>query len=184
MVSDEEKNKKEDSQEENQVEEGKETGSSNEEHHPESPVTHRIRHNPWILSTIVLGILVIILLAGVFESDGVQNQNVNIQNVGEKVESFYEHYGIEGTAVSDVKVSEKDNYFYRVELMYKGETLPFYVTKSGYMAGNYLVSIEPDEDGNYQVPGMSGGLTQGEEATSTETVSESNETQETSANLP
>lgn len=166
-----------------QSKEVKDEEKTSTEDQNESPVTHRIRNNPWILSTIVLGILAIILLAGVFDSQESREQEVTIQNVGDKVQAFYENYGVEGTSISNVRVSEKDDYFYRVELMYKGQTLPFYVTKTGYMAGNYLVSIEPNEDGEYDLQGAE-AITRGEAASASESVQETNETQETSANLP
>lgn len=113
--------------------------------HQESSVTQKIRSNPWILTTIVLGILSAILIFGSFSSTGAvvsSNGDISKENVGDMLVDFYEAQGIEGLQLISV---EDDNGFYKVDLEYLGQTIPFYVTKSGYLTGNAVTSIVPGE---------------------------------------
>ncbi len=109
----------------------------------ESSITQKVRNNPWILTTIVLSILSILLLFGGFNATGAVV--ISSQSAGEQLINFYEDQGIVGLEVISV---EEINGFYQIELSYEGQVLPFYVTKSGYLTGNSVVSIIP---GQYDV---------------------------------
>ena len=58
-------------EEENKVNEEKEINS-----HQEGKLTKKMRENPWILSTFVLGVLALILLVGNF-GGVIKNENEN-----------------------------------------------------------------------------------------------------------
>ncbi len=104
-----------------------------------SLITEKVRTNPWILSTIVLGILSVLLLLGVFNPTS--GSAVSENEVGDLLINFYEAQGIQGLEV--VSVESVDD-FYKVDLKYNGQTIPFYVTKSGYLTGNSIISLLED----------------------------------------
>lgn len=102
----------------------------------ESLLTQKIRDNPWILSTIVLAILSILLIFG--NSNLTDNSLISEDEVGEMLVGFYEAQGIEGLKVVLV---EEDRGFYKVETDYQGQTIPFYITKTGYLTGNSIIPL-------------------------------------------
>jgi len=104
-------------------------------------LTEKIRKNPWVLSTFVMGLLIIILL--VTSSGGITGKVISENKVGEYLLSYYENMGAEGLTVDSV---EKIGGIYEVNLNYQGDVIPFYVTKSGYIMGNELVSVIPAEN--------------------------------------
>jgi len=105
-------------------------------------LTEELRTNPWILSTIVLIILTILLLSfGNYGLDG--KSEISKEDAGTLLVDFFESRGIIGINV--VSVEEKDD-LYKVNLMYQGQTIPFYVTKSGYLTGSEVVSLVNTEE--------------------------------------
>jgi len=121
--------------------EAKET--SNVETNKESVLTRKIRNNPWILTTIVLAILTVLLIFGNsgFESPSL----VSEEEVGGILINFFEDQGISGLTV--VLVEDVNN-FYKVDLEFQDQIVPFYVTKNGYLTGNDITSILP---GQYEI---------------------------------
>lgn len=108
----------------------------------ESLVTKQIRTNPWILSTIVLGVLAIILVIG---NTSVTGKVVSKDNIGDAVISYFEEQGAVGLELTSVEESEG---LYEVKVAYMGQEIAFYVTKSGYLvAGNELVPLFEEENG-------------------------------------
>lgn len=115
--------------------------SSKEKDSDESIITFKLRNNPWILTTIVLSILSLVLIFGNFNFTGKAVLSEN--EASQSVIDYYESQGIFGLSF----VSAKDlGDFYEVTLNYEGQSVPFYVTKSGYLAGNSIVPL----DGNYE----------------------------------
>lgn len=112
--------------------------------------TQKIRKNPWILATIVLGVLAILLLVSSF---GVQNGQYSKDEISSMAKDFFEEYGVQGVTVDSIEESNDSNDIYRLDMEYQGQTVPFYITKSGYLVGSQLVSIVPNEDGSYDLPG-------------------------------
>ena len=108
----------------------------------EFSITSKLRDNPWILTTIVLGILSLLLVIGSFNATGINNVSKN--KVSQSLIDFYESQGISGLSLVSV-----DNLggFYEVILNYEGESIPFYVTKSGYLTGNSIVPLDFRGDG-------------------------------------
>ena len=99
-------------------------------------MTQHIRENPWIISTIVLAVLSFLLI---FTSSSLMNsQTISEKEAGEMLVGFYEAQGINGL---EVVLIEDSGDLYKVDAQYKGETIPFYVTKSGYLTGNSIVSL-------------------------------------------
>jgi len=107
------------------------------EHHKKSG-TEKIRENPWILATFVLGILSIVLLVSIFSGNftgGVISSN----DAGTKLLGYYQAMGVSNLTLSSVtEVSG----VYQVNLNYKGQIVPLYITKDGK---NIIDSLTPTE---------------------------------------
>jgi len=102
-------------------------------------LTTKLRENPWVLSTFVLGVLVLILLVGSFQ--GFSGNTLSEKEAGENLVKYLSEIGYTGFIVNSVDESKG---FYLVNTEYNGEEVPFYVTKSGYIVGNSLISIAED----------------------------------------
>ncbi|MBU2562416.1 MAG: GILT family protein [Nanoarchaeota archaeon] len=101
-------------------------------------LTEKARENPWIVSTVVLGILILVLLIGNFT--GVLNGNViSKEEAGNVLLEFYESNGAEGLTLNSV---EEVSGLYKVNFNYQGVVVPVYLTKDGTLAGS-LNNIEP-----------------------------------------
>ncbi len=88
-------------------------------------VHDKLRKNPWILSTIILGMVLLIVLFGNFNITG---SVVSEKEAGGLVMGFVASQGAEGAEL--VKVIEQDE-LYEVTIEYQGQSLPLYVTKDG-----------------------------------------------------
>ena len=94
------------------------------EHHKKN-FTEKVRENPWVLATLICGVLIIALL--IFSMGGFAG-NVSAKTAGEKLLVFYQSIGIQNLTIDSVtEVSG----LYQVNLDYKGQTVPIYVTKDG-----------------------------------------------------
>ncbi|MFA5071569.1 MAG: thioredoxin domain-containing protein [Candidatus Pacearchaeota archaeon] len=111
----------------------------NHEHSHKKNLTNKIRENPWMLATILLAILCLILLVFAFTGNFTGN-SISAQAAGEYLVNFYSDKGISGLELENVGVEGE---FYAINASYQGETIPFYVTKTGYFVGNSLISIVP-----------------------------------------
>lgn len=101
-------------------------------------LTEKIRKNPWVLATVLLSVFCLILL--VISFSGNLTGNVSQDKVGTYLVEFYNSKGFAGLELESVGI--KDD-FYIINASYQGETIPFYVTKTGYLVGNSLLSIVP-----------------------------------------
>lgn len=93
--------------------------------------TEKLRKNPWILSSFVLGILVVILLMNSFSMTG---GTVSSDIAGEKLIEFV-HIQTDGEGEL-VEINDFGDYFYEVIVLFQGQNLPLYITKDG----NYFSS--------------------------------------------
>ena len=107
----------------------------------ESSMTQKVRGNPWILSTIVLGILGVLLIFG--NLNLTNNTVISEEEVGEMLVGYYETQGIAGL---EVVLIEDLGDFYEINASYQGQTIPFYVTKTGYLTGNSIISLVSDDE--------------------------------------
>jgi hypothetical protein len=94
----------------------------------------RVRGNPWMVSTFVLGALALILILTNFSLGGVTG------NVGKDVASanlmkFLSENVNGNITLLDV---EKENGMYRVDVEYQGQTIPVYVTMNGKYTASSL----------------------------------------------
>ena len=105
-------------------------------------MTDKFRENPWILSTLVLGIVSLILIVGNFSGvfGGMTGNVISSNDAGQKLLSFYEATGAEGLTLNSV---EEVSGVYQVNFEYQGAVVPIFVTKDGQLAGS-LSQIKTD----------------------------------------
>ena len=103
-------------------------------------LTDKMRENPWIISTLALGILALVLLVGNF-SGGMTGGTVGIisdVDAGEALLSFANGQGAE----AELSGIEDIGDFYEVTLVIEGEDIPLMVTKDGeYFLSGGLVPL-------------------------------------------
>ncbi len=112
--------------------------------HPEHKVhVHRekrrnsLREKPWVVSTIVLGVLVLILVFGsVFHFTG---KSISANEAGQKIVDFATAQGLTAEVVN---VTQEAGFF-KVLLSIDGSQIPVYVTKDG---GYFTSSLVPLAD--------------------------------------
>ncbi len=98
-----------------------------ETHHKKKSVTEKIRTNPWIISTFVLGILAILLIVESV-SGGILGKTISQDKAAELVLGFVESQV--GSEPDLVSVSLESG-LYKVIIIYQGSEIPLYVTKDG-----------------------------------------------------
>jgi len=96
-------------------------------------LTDKMRENPWMFSSMVLGVITLILLFNSFSGFGLTGNVISSDNAGEKLLAYYSANGAEGLELSNV---EEQNGLYKVNFKYQGAIVPIYMTKDGSMAGS------------------------------------------------
>jgi hypothetical protein len=98
------------------------------------------RDKPWIISTVVLAILVVLLLSiNIFDITG---KTVSANKAGENLLNFAISQGLD----AEVSSVENNGTFYLVTLSLEGEESPFYVTKDGKYLVPALYPLEDEEE--------------------------------------
>ncbi|MDD5192136.1 MAG: hypothetical protein PHH54_00835 [Candidatus Nanoarchaeia archaeon] len=92
-----------------------------------SKVTERVKGNPWIMVSIVLGIAVIILLFMVFKG-GITGNVIKADDAGTKIVEYLN--GMTGGGVEFVS-SEDLGSLYQITVSYQGQEIPVFTTKDG-----------------------------------------------------
>jgi len=88
-------------------------------------LTNKFRKNPWMLSTLVLGIIVILLLIG---NMGMTGKVISEDEAGKIVLNFAEQQT--GDKLDLVEIKETSG-LYEIIVLYEGQELPLYLTKDG-----------------------------------------------------
>jgi len=107
----------------------------------------KVRDNPWIISTIVLGLVVVFLV--IFSFGGGSEDFVNENTAANNLVSFIKS---RNEANGNVKIvsTMRDGQLYKVILDYQGQNIPLYVTLDGkkWVAGD-VISLDgtKSEDG-------------------------------------
>jgi len=115
-------------EDEKRVEEHHETHEHHENHdHHKHTFTEKIRENPWILSTVICGILALVLLVSIFFGGGITGNAISAKSAGDKIVTFFQGQGYD-VAVDSVK---EVSGLYEVTLTYNDQLIPIYVTKDG-----------------------------------------------------
>ncbi len=97
-----------------------------------SSIIGNMRENPWILSTFVLGVLVLILIVGSF-SGTLTGHAVSANDAGQQMLDYFNSNGVQGLAVDSV---DEVSGVYKINFEYNGAVVPYYVTKDGKLAGS------------------------------------------------
>ena len=97
--------------------------------------TEKARENPWMVSTIILGVLVIVLLFNFRITGNAISEN----EAGDKLVSFFEENGAQGLEVGSVESISG----FLVNLDYQGRIIPSFVSGDGTY-GNTLIPF-PEE---------------------------------------
>lgn len=105
-------------------------------------VTEKMRENPWILSTVVFGIVVLLLIFGGFRG-GMTGNVISSNDAGEKLLDYYEQGGATGLELDSVT---EVNGLYQVNFKYQGAIVPIYMTKDGSMAGSMTALLIKDSE--------------------------------------
>jgi len=105
-----------------------ENHESHEFNHKKKDMTEKLRTNPWIISTFVLGILAIILIVGSLPSIGITGKTISQDKAAELVMGFIESQVGEQAELIDVSL---DSGLYKVIVLFQGSEVPLYVTKDG-----------------------------------------------------
>ncbi len=100
--------------------------TEHESHHHKKNFTEKFRQNPWILATLIFGVIVLVLLISTVT--GGLTGNLSSNAAGQRLLQFYQSVGIQNLSVSDVKDVSG---LYQVDLLYNGKTIPVYITKDG-----------------------------------------------------
>ncbi len=103
----------------------------------EQNLTNKIRKNPWILSTLVFGVIALTLLIANF-SGGVTGNVVSEVEAGENLVGYLNTVADSEVTLVDI---EDDGNFYQVTIEFRGEEISMYVTKDGAYYTNSLVPI-------------------------------------------
>ena len=135
-----EKDKKiEETQKEKQPTDSKKDDSKKE------TLTDRMRENPWTVSTIVLGIIVLIFLASNFTGFTGSTITGGVISEGDAGQAMLDFADSQGVDAELVDVIEEEN-FYVVTLSIQGQNVPVHVTKDGkYLIQGLTPLIIPDE---------------------------------------
>ncbi len=124
--------------------EGKEkkSGGSDTIEIPVGTYFNKLRGNPWMLASIVLGVLLVLVLA--FGGNGT-NVSVSESQVKENVVSF-----LNSKVSGEVEVESvtQENGLYKIVVVYQGEKVPVYVTLDGE---NLVSDLIPLEESIYEI---------------------------------
>jgi hypothetical protein len=94
----------------------------------EKDIIEKIKNNPWMLATIVLGIIILVLVAFFMPKSALTGNVISDKEAGDKLLSYINT--IADSPVDLVSTSDVGN-LYEVKVSYQGQTMPLYITKDG-----------------------------------------------------
>ena len=101
-----------------------------------SNIQKQIKKNPWMISTLVFGIIALILLIMVFRG-GITGNVISADAAGQRLIEFANAQGVATTLVGVNDTGE----FYEVIVSINGQDLPLYVTKDGEFFTQSLIPL-------------------------------------------
>ncbi len=108
-----------------------------------SNLTEAMRKNPWMVSTVVLGVLSLILLVGLIGNFSLTGNVVSEDTVAQNLLTFYEANGAAGLELESI---EEVSGVYKINFLYNGAVVPMFATKDGKFAGSLNPIIDPSEN--------------------------------------
>ena len=109
-------------------EESKIEAENHKTHHRKKEFTESIRKNPWMLSTIICGAVILVLFISILFGGNLSGKVVSSTEAGEKLVDFYNSVGITGITVTSIK---EVSGLYNVTIDYQGQAVSLYITKDG-----------------------------------------------------
>ncbi len=108
--------------------------------HKKKLITERIRENPWILSSIVLGIFVLMLI--ISNAYGFSGKSISEKKASDKLINFLNEQT--GGGVKYVS-SENVGGLYKITVSYEEQNIPVYITKDGKYYVQMVVPLEEEK---------------------------------------
>ena len=102
-----------------------------------SDVKEKITKNPWMVSTIVVGIIALILLIMMFTGGGITGNVVSANIAADNLLEFANAQGAEAELVEVNDIGD----FYEVIVTIQGQDMPLYVTKDGEAFTQSLIPL-------------------------------------------
>lgn len=106
-------------------------------------LTGKIRENPWIASTLILGLAFLIVLFLILKpsvtGSTITGSVISENNAGEKLIDYLNGRVAEGE-VKLIEVEDRGN-FYQVTVSYQGDQIPVYVSKDGEYYTSQLIPL-------------------------------------------
>lgn len=124
-----------------------ENNEKEESSNKKEKLTEKMRENPWILSTLVLGILILILLVGNF-SGGMTGNVISEKDAGDIILNFVKTQTNGQGELVETNVF--DNSLYEVIILYQGNEVPLYITKDGKNLVQGILPLENIEQNSSQ----------------------------------
>ena len=121
-------------------------------------VLHKIRENPWILSSVILGIILTIFIIN--NSFG----GVSGNSAGQKLVDFLNKQAPSKITLEDVST---ESGLYKVNVLFQDQSIPVYATKDGKY---FIQSLIPIEDSSDSLDNSNSNTGAEESATETEYV--------------
>jgi len=122
------------------MEEEKKESESVQVVHKKINLTEKLRENPWMLVSLILGVLSLVLFISAF-SGNLTGNVVSADKAGENLLEFYKSMGIENLTIDSIT---EISGLYEVVFSYKGNLIPIYVTKDGKTFTESLTSLESE----------------------------------------
>jgi hypothetical protein len=113
-------------------------------HHHKQTMTEKLRKNPWMISTIVLGILILVFLVNDF---GITGKSISEDKAGDIAINFLNSYVVSDNGVSLDSVAKQDG-LYEVDISYKNNSVPVFLSLDGQYIdfGSGMVNINSFEE--------------------------------------
>lgn len=108
-----------------------------EHHHKDDSINipiGNLRNNPWIISTVVLAVALILVLVLKIGSNGSSGTMISEQEAGSKVIDFV-NAQVKGQGTAELISTVKEGNLYKSTIKYNGQNIPLYIT----LDGNYLI---------------------------------------------
>lgn len=106
----------------------------------ENNLTEKVRKNPWMISTIVLGIIALILVVFVMPNSTLTGNAISEKDASDKIMTYVN--SVASAPVAFVASKDMGN-FYEVQVLYQNQTLPLYISKDGKYWTSVLQAMTP-----------------------------------------
>ncbi len=135
--------------EEKKETENKETPSQvSQKTEKKSDFTKKIRENPWIVSTAILALLLLVVFFTGNMGGGITGKTISKDEAGKNLVEFLNTQVPQGEVT--LKSVEEEKGLYKATLSYQGQEIPMYVTKDGKNMVQGVQKLEQSDSQNNQ----------------------------------